>query len=248
MFVHGGPLHIIFNLLMIFVAGRLLIQFAGTRHFLWVYFISGIVGGLAQIAVSPHPLVGASACAFGVLIALAAIIPDQEMRMLLFFVLPVRLRMRNLAFGLVGISVLFFLIDLMIAGNTEVPMVTGVGHAAHLGGALVGWLYVRQAGLGGNSWTSDKLSRQRERNERKAKRKKKLGSKVTQGKTATIVSISDGKPVSVSADGKKDPLREENDQILDRMNREGRGQPTEQERKILEENTRKLNEKSARKK
>ena len=60
--------------------------------------------------------------------------------------------------------------------------------------------------------------------------------------TAKVVSISDGKPVSEEALGKKDPLRAEMDEILDRMNREDRGQPTEAERKILEENARKLGE------
>ena len=41
---------------------------------------------------------------------------------------------------------------------------------------------------------------------------------------------------------------DQTDEILDRMNQEGRGEPTPEERKILEENTRKLNEKASRRK
>ena len=54
MFVHGGLMHILLNLLMIFMAGRLVIQIAGTKHFLRVYFLSGLLGALAQVATTEH--------------------------------------------------------------------------------------------------------------------------------------------------------------------------------------------------
>ena len=74
MFVHSGPLHLIGNLVIIFLAGNRLIQLLGSRAFLLAYFVGGIVGAAFQVTVDAFvrgandlSVAGASAgaCALG---------------------------------------------------------------------------------------------------------------------------------------------------------------------------------------
>jgi len=103
-------------------------------------FSSGIVGGVFQILVAlvwPQyfggAVVGASACAFGLVAAYALLFPERELTLLLFFVIPVHLRAKML---LIGSAVL------AVAG-IAFPM-DNVANAAHLGGMAMGWFFVRR--------------------------------------------------------------------------------------------------------
>ena len=105
---------------------------------------------------SHRPLIGASAGVFAVLIAFTTILPELELTCLLFFVIPIRIRARNLALLLTGSTVLFILFPyLNNLGNHMVdalsPTPVVVAHYAHLGGCILGWLYVKQLGYG-NPW------------------------------------------------------------------------------------------------
>ncbi len=223
MFVHGSLLHLALNLLLIFMCGRALLAIAGTGHFLRVYFLAGVLGALPQMLISPIPLIGASASAFGLLVALAAIIPEQQVTMLLYFVLPIRLRLKYVAYGVVGIAVLSLGIDLLAGDAANIPMVSGIGHAAHLGGALAGLLYVRFAGLGGRMVTREGLRRQRERAERRSPKGRGMGAV-----RAREVKRAAGRR------RKGDFVSAEIDPILDKINREGFASLSDDEREILE--------------
>ncbi len=229
MFVHGGFLHILLNLVFIYVCGRAVLAIAGRKHFLRVYILSGLLGGLLQMALSSGSLVGASACAFGLLAALAAIIPDQQVTVLLYFILPVRLRLKYLAYALVGISLVSMLIDFAAGPEAKIPMVTGIGHAAHLGGALMGWLYVRATGLGGVRVTRETLMRNRQRAERAADRKGR------RPKRAEVLSSKSKGDSFVSA---------EIDPILDKINREGFASLTDKEKEILESGSKEISDRA----
>ena len=70
MFVHGGILHILFNMLFLFVFGPEIEYLCGHVRFLAFYLICGIAGGIAQVAVGPGshvPEIGASGAIAGVL-------------------------------------------------------------------------------------------------------------------------------------------------------------------------------------
>ena len=229
MFVHGGPLHILLNLFFIYVCGRAVLTIAGAKHFWRVYFLSGLFGGLLQMAVSANPLVGASACAFGLLAALAAIIPDQQVTVLLYFILPVRLRLKYLAYALVGISLVSLLIDIAAGPGAKIPMITGIGHAAHFGGALMGWLYMRATGLGGAKVTRETLMRKRQRAERMADKKAR------RPKRAKVLPNKSKGDSFVSA---------EIDPILDKINREGFASLTEKEKEILESGSKEISDRA----
>lgn len=140
MFLHGGVMHLLVNMFTLYFAGREVESLTGRAHFLGIYFLGGLVGGLAQIlfGASGVPLLGASAGVFAVLIAFTTIFPEVQLTCLIFFVIPLRIRAKYLAMLLVGSSLAFVLTGAM----------QDIGHVAHLGGCLVGWAYARGLGFG----------------------------------------------------------------------------------------------------
>lgn len=240
MFVHGNLLHIAMNMLGLYFVGRFLLRIVDNKTFLKIYFVSGLAGATLHLLLVPNPMVGASACVFGLIGALGAIMPEQRINMLLFFVLPIRLRMGKLVQGLAIASAVLMLLGMLTTVGGSAPAIGRMAHGAHLGGLLGGWLFARLSGLAGPTLTRSKMLQLREKNDRKLR--KRRGSDGSRG--AKVVSIRTGEPLPAAGGEGKDPLRAEMDEILDRMNREGRGKPTETERKVLEENARKLAERS----
>ena len=139
-FMHAGWFHILMNSWAIYMFGREVEAVIGGRKFLALMFSSGIVGGVVQVLVAmvwPQyfggPVVGASACAFGLVAAFALIFPERELTMLILFVIPIQMRAKTL---LIGSAVL------AVAG-IAFPM-DNVANAAHLGGMVMGWFFVRK--------------------------------------------------------------------------------------------------------
>ena len=94
------------NSWVIYVFGREMESVLGGRKFLALMFSSGIVGGVFQVLVAlvwPQyfggPVVGASACAFGLVAAYAMMFPERELTLLIFFIIPVHLRAKTLLIG-----------------------------------------------------------------------------------------------------------------------------------------------------
>jgi membrane associated rhomboid family serine protease len=141
MFLHAGALHILFNMLGIWMFGVELERRWGTPFFIKYYAVSGIGGGITFLLVSLLPFgstayftpaVGASGALFGILLAFAIYYPERPVLLLLVFV-PARVFV--MIYG--GIALL----------NTFQPS-RGVADAAHLGGMIFGYLYL-QGGRGG---------------------------------------------------------------------------------------------------
>ena len=139
-FMHAGWLHLLLNCWAIYTFGRELEILLGGRRFLALMFSSGIVGGVFQVLVAlvwPQyfggSVVGASACAFGLVAAFALIFPERELTMLIFFVIPVQLRAKTLLIASAVLAV----------GGIIFPW-DNVANAAHLGGMAMGWFFVRK--------------------------------------------------------------------------------------------------------
>ena len=139
-FLHAGLMHILFNSWAIYMFGREVEAMLGGKKFLTLMFSSGIVGGVFQILVAlvwPQyfggPVVGASACAFGLVAAFAIMFPERELTLLIFFVIPVQLRAKTLLIASAVIAV----------AGIAFPM-DNVANAAHLGGMAMGWFFVRK--------------------------------------------------------------------------------------------------------
>jgi membrane associated rhomboid family serine protease len=146
MFLHGGALHILFNMLGVWMFGVELERRWGTRFFIQYYAVSGIGGGLTFLLISLLPFqataityltpaVGASGALFGLLLAFAIYYPERPIMLLLVFV-PARVFV--MIYG--GFSLL----------NTFQPS-RGVADAAHLGGMIFGYLYLK----GGSGLTAE---------------------------------------------------------------------------------------------
>jgi len=146
-FLHGSLLHLLLNSVGLFAFGFAVEHYMGKSRFLVLYLTSGVVGGLVQVLGSlawpSHfgvlrdafgnsfyvPMVGASAGLFGLIAAFATMFPNRELRVYLFFVLPITVSAKVLLGVSLGISILGVILG---KGN--------VAHAAHAGGMLGGWL------------------------------------------------------------------------------------------------------------
>ncbi|MCS7229513.1 MAG: rhomboid family intramembrane serine protease [Candidatus Kryptonium sp.] len=135
MFIHDpkGIFHILFNMLMLWMFGTEIENLWGTRRFLVYYFTSGIGAGIAHLIFAPlfgqiGPVVGASGAIYGVMIAFAVMFPDRYI--FLYFLIPIPARI------FVAILVFFDLIMGVFGSD-------GVAHFAHLGGAVVGFVYIK---------------------------------------------------------------------------------------------------------
>ena len=125
MFVHADFNHLFWNMLFLFFVGMELERRVGENKFLQIYMFSGIVAAFGQMMISSGSMVGASGALYGVMGCLAMIAP--EIRILLFFVIPVSIR---------GAVVLFVLIDFLTLGSAD-----NIAHMAHIVGLLVGLAY-----------------------------------------------------------------------------------------------------------
>jgi membrane associated rhomboid family serine protease len=138
MFVHAGLLHLLGNMLMLFVFGTAVESRMGSRTFILYYLMCGVgaaVFSLALSAVMPvSPFVGASGAVLGVALAFAMYWPDAE---LIVFPIPMPIRARTLVMLLVGLDVLFYF---LMPGD-------GIAHLAHVGGVAFGYLYFRMQGF-----------------------------------------------------------------------------------------------------
>jgi membrane associated rhomboid family serine protease len=130
MFVHGGGLHLMMNMLGLFFIGPAVEQTLGSYRFFILYYVSGILGGLGWSLMAPEftYCVGASGALMGVLGAFAALYPQAKL--LLWFVIPIR------AWVLVAILAVWELSEIM--GD---PKVGGIANAAHLMGGIAGFCY-----------------------------------------------------------------------------------------------------------
>lgn len=147
-FLHGGILHILFNLLYLAMFGAALEHTWGYRRFYTYFFICGVGAGVVDIIVNtlldPHghgsakvATIGASGAIYGVLLAVAVLMPHRQVWV---FPLPVTVSMR--IFVIVMGAIEFFL----TIGSTG----DGVSHVCHLGGMLVGYIYLRRGSYGYN--------------------------------------------------------------------------------------------------
>src|SRR5262245_53573073 len=72
MFLHGGPIHILFNMLMLYFFGSRVEHRLGSSRFLMLYLWSGIAGALLSLLFYPlSPIIGASGATYGVMLAFA---------------------------------------------------------------------------------------------------------------------------------------------------------------------------------
>ncbi len=138
MFLHAGGFHILFNMLTLWMFGVELERAWGTVFFTKYYFVTGIGAGLVTVAVSLLPgmeqsyysnTVGASGAIYGLLLAYGLSFPNRPIYLYFLFQIPAKY------FVMIVGAVAFY------SSVSNQP--GGISHAAHLGGLVVGYLYLR---------------------------------------------------------------------------------------------------------
>lgn len=143
MFLHGDPLHLLFNMLALWMFGTELERIWGTRFFLRYYFATGVGAGLLTVLFSYMPfavaqqlyyadVIGASGAIYGLLLAYALYFPDRQI--LMFMVFPIAVKYAVIIMG-------------AMAFYSSLTDNSGVASATHLGGLLVGYLMLKGSRL-----------------------------------------------------------------------------------------------------
>ncbi len=211
------PFHILFTVLSLIFIGRELEPLLGAKRFVGLYVGALLLGALTWSAVHwihGGVLIGATAGIFGLFVVLALLHPYQEINFLVMFLIPVRTKPIYLVYGLLALDV-FGLLFYEFRGSSP-PF--GYAASAHLGGMLAGWLYLKlfhaSHGMDRAASFSLQLPAWLKRREKKA--------------TFEI-------PVATKPTKPSPNLRAEVDRILDKINSEGFGSLTEQEKRVLDD-------------
>ena len=135
-FLHSGFFHLFFNMYIFLFASRLFLNLFKSNSLLNVYFLGIIIGGLLFLFSynffpafenSKPYMIGSSAGVMSLLIFMSTYSPNQEVRLLLFNV------------KLLYIGIAFIMLDII-----QIPYGNAGGHIAHLGGALLGFIYANK--------------------------------------------------------------------------------------------------------
>ncbi len=135
MFMHGGPMHLLMNMLILILLGVPFEDRIGSRAFLRIYFISGIIGSLVTGSISVWNEtgletinIGASGAVFGIMGGFALLYPRDEIPMLLgpIFMHRVPVLLATLVF--IGMETLY------VGLGTE----DGIGHGTHMASFIAG--------------------------------------------------------------------------------------------------------------
>jgi membrane associated rhomboid family serine protease len=136
-FLHGNALHLMVNMLGLYMFGSEVERVLGDRRMVTYYLVSVLTAALAQLIMSalasgpPYPTVGASGGVFGLLLAYGTFFPHR-MVMLIFPPIPMPAR----------VFVIFYAALELYLGVTGTQ--AGVAHFAHLGGMLGGFVMLRR--------------------------------------------------------------------------------------------------------
>ena len=135
MFLHEGFGHIFMNMLVLWMFGVEVEHTMGTKKFLTYYFICGLGGGVTHLIISSMlgseqgPLLGASGAIFGILVAFGLMFPNRSVYFfpLIFFPIPAKYFVGG-----------YIAVELWMTASSN----DNVSHLAHLGGAVTGILFL----------------------------------------------------------------------------------------------------------
>jgi len=132
-FLHGGITHLLFNLLGLWMFGGELENLWGSKKFLRYFLLCGIGAGICTVIFTPYPyqripVVGASGAIYGILLAFGWLFPNRLIY--IYFLFPIPAKYMVIIYGLIELFA-------SMEGSGG-----GIAHITHLGGLLVGLLYM----------------------------------------------------------------------------------------------------------
>lgn len=235
MFVHAWLAHLAFNMFTLWMFGPRLEQEWGTRTFVRFYLWSGLGGAIAHLLFAQHTsVIGASGAISGVLVAYALRWPDEEVY--LFGVIP--MRSRWLVVALLAMNIIFAL-----------SPSSRIDWTAHVGGMAFGWIFLKLYSVGGinrvRGWVSavpddsEDMPRAVPRN-RSPMRDRAGGVDEVIARSNAIV-LRESKPIQhvPKQESPKEYAAKVN-RVLDKISQHGIESLTREERRLLEEMSRRL--------
>ena len=215
--------HIVGNCLLLYFLGRELIPMMGSRRFLGLYAAATVVGGLAWTGVhwrfGSGQLIGATAAIDALFVVFACFVPNKQMNFLLFFVFPVTIKPKHIAGFLAGLDLFVFLVYEL--PGAKLPFDMEMASSAHLGGMLTGLLYYRF--IHNAAWFNPE-----DRSQAELPRWIKRPGKVARATPALDVTAT------VPPASRQD-IRAEVDRILDKINSQGFGALSAEEKRVLDD-------------
>ena len=223
-FTHDEIFHILYNMLFLYWFGRLIDEYLGSRRLVGLYIMGGLAGGLLYLAMynlvpyfqnqsDSARMLGASAAAFSVAVGAATLLPNYTFHLLFF--------------GAVRIKyIVFFFIILSVAQSAGL---NAGGNLAHLGGALMGFCYVKLLQNGTDlgrpiNWIADSWNNLLKPKPAVKVSYRQRSSASTQA--GSYSSASSSSPIST-------PDQDEVDTILDKISRSGYESLTREEKQKL---------------
>lgn len=224
-FSHFSFMHFLFNMLFLYFTGQMFLQFFSGKRLFYTYLFGGITGGLVQILIGFSPdifgengalVVGASGSIMAIFIALAVYRPKLKVHLFGVFPLPL------------FVLAIFF----VVKDFTEIGSNDGIAHFVHLGGALFGFLSVRNYPASTNILTRLIVLSENS-----------LGWVNSKFTGRRLNKIQGRKPAAKSTDEEfnetKKMTQEEIDAILDKISRSGYDSLTKLEKEFLFKQSRK---------
>ena len=237
MFVHAWLAHLAFNMFTLWMFGPRLEQEWGTRTFVQFYLWCGLGGAVAHLLFAQHSsVIGASGAISGVLVAYALRWPDEEVY--LFGVIP--MKSRWLVAALLAMNIIFAL-----------SPSSRIDWTAHVGGMAFGWIFLKLYAVGGinrvRGWVSavpdesEDMPRAVPRN--RSPMRDRAGSVDEVVARSNAVVLRESKPLQhVPKQETPKEYAARVNRVLDKISQHGIGSLTRDERRLLEDMSRKLRE------
>lgn len=220
-FLHGGFMHVLFNMFMLWMFGMEIENLWGSRKFLIFYLLCGVVAGLFQLLVAPlfgpvGPTIGASGAVWGVMVAFAMFFPDRYIYV--YFLLPIKAKY---------LIAILFVIEYMSVGD-----MSATAHLAHIGGAVTGAIYIlleRRSSINLNNLFSNfkKPGSGSSSSSNKFRRPMGFGNRNSNVQDAEFYEINE------QHKDEEKVRQDEIDRILDKISQSGYQNLTEKEKRIL---------------
>ncbi len=228
-FLHGDPWHILFNMLFLWMVGREMEAFYGKWDFVALYVSAAIVSSLVWVIFDRYDgtpgnnAIGASGAVMAVIVLYTLYYPRQ--RILVMFIFPVEMWL----FLVIYLGYNFIQMFAPVRGDN-------VGYSAHIGGAVYGYLY-KVGDLRLSRFQKMLKRRPRLRIVSGEPRETSSSPRPSMGPTWSSSTAASARPSS-TAIITEEQFDEKFDQILVKIAREGRGNLTDDENRILEEASR----------
>ncbi|MFI5264268.1 MAG: rhomboid family intramembrane serine protease [Candidatus Kapaibacterium sp.] len=240
MFLHdtGGIMHIAFNMLFLWMFGMQFEILWGAKKFLTYYVLCGLGGAVAHLLISPllggsGPLIGASGAIFGIMLAYGLLFPENLLYV--FFIIPMKAKYA------IGVFVALELWATMQGAQDN------IGHLAHLGGAVVGLIYLLATNGGLKLFSGYRPNRSRQSDNTWSSRSS--GGSIFRRRPADDDDAIDaeyhdigGTATKTRVGGARIITQEDIDRILDKIAASGYQNLSEEEREILIEASRKMDQ------